>query len=77
MSDLLTPETEQQAKQIAQAWNYNPNDMVLEGLSLFEAKKKYEELRTEIQRRLDSNEESIPAEEVFREIRERIAKRQQ
>jgi len=76
MGDLLTPDIEKQVEQVADTWGYNLDDVILEGLSLFEAKKKHEALREEIQRGLDSGE-SIPAEEVFREIRERAAKRQQ
>jgi len=77
MSDLLTPDIEKQAEQIADTWGYNLDDVILEGLSLFEAKKRHEALKGEVQRRLDSNKESIPAEQVFREIRERAAKRKQ
>ena len=77
MSDLFTSDIEKQAEQVAQAWDCSPNDAVIEGLSLFEAKKKHEALRAEIQQRLDSNKESIPAEQVFKEIRDRAEKRKQ
>jgi len=76
MEHSITPDIEKKAYEIAQHWGCNPDDVILEGLSLFEAKKKHDALRQMIQEGLDSGE-SIPAEEVFKELEERAAKRLQ
>ena len=77
MSEFLTSDIEQQAEKIGQVWNCDPSDVLLEGLNLFEAKKKHEALKLEIQTRIDNNEERIPAEEVFAELEARAHKRHQ